>query len=91
MKIEKNKREKKRSFIDKHIIISHDNTIKSFFDVWILIMVGYSCFSSIYYVAFNKPNDEAHILFDWIVEIHFYLDLVLSFFCEYLDPETNVP
>ena len=25
------------------------------------------------------------------MELHFYMDLILNFFCEYLDPETNIP
>jgi hypothetical protein len=54
-------------------------------------LVGYSCFSSLFYVAFAKPANAFHIALDWVVEAHFYLDLVLSFFCEYLDPETNTP
>lgn len=73
------------------LIISSDNRYKSFFDVWILMLVGYSCFSSMYYVAFSKPNNKFHILFDDIVEVHFWTDLVLSFLCEFKDPETNIP
>ena len=28
---------------------------------------------------------------NYIIEIHFYIDLVISFFCEYIEPETNLP
>ena len=44
-------RHPKKSFKD-YIIISADSKWKSFFDIWILFLVGYSCFSSMYYVAF---------------------------------------
>lgn len=77
-------------FVDR-IIINSDNKIKSFFDVWILILVGYSCLSSMYYVAFSRPRDKFSIWFYHVIEFHFYVDLILSFFCEYIDPETNVP
>jgi len=35
------------------IIIKHDATWKSVFDVVILLLVGYSCISSLFYVAFD--------------------------------------
>ena len=73
------------------IIISSTNRFKSFFDVWILLLVGYSCLSSMYYLAFAKPTNEVHIYINWVIEAHFYCDLILSFFCEYTDQETNMP
>ena len=44
-----------------------------------------------YYVAFSRPKDQYLIILNFIIEVHFYIDLVISFFCEYIDPETNVP
>ena len=41
----------KGSWQDK-IIISVDSGWKSYFDVWILLLVGYSCFTTLFYVAF---------------------------------------
>lgn len=52
----------------------------------ILILVGYSCISSLFYVAFDRPENQIHIYFDWIVEANFYLDLFLNFITEYIDP-----
>jgi len=78
----------RRSFKDR-LIISSENKFKSFFDVWVLVLVGYSCITSMYYVAFTKPSNRFHILWDDIVEYHFYIDIILSFFCEFKDPETN--
>ena len=72
------------------MIISLGNKYKSFFDVWILILVGYSCFSSLFYVAFTRPTNPYHKSFDFIVECHFYMDFILSFFTEYQDEETNI-
>lgn len=73
------------------MIISSNNRVKSFFDVWILILVGYSCLSSMYYLAFHRPTNRIHIIINWVIEANFYLDLILSFFCEYIDQETNLP
>ena len=78
-----------RSFKDR-LIISSENKYKSFFDVWVLVLVGYSCVTSMYYVAFSKPTNKIHLIWDEIVEYHFYADIILSFFCEYKDPETNL-
>lgn len=83
-------KDSRRPFTDR-IIISSDNRIKSFFDVWVLILVGYSCFSSMYYVAFERPTNPIIILADQIIEVHFWVDMILSFICEYIDPETNLP
>lgn len=37
------------------IIIKHDASWKSVFDVVILLLVGYSCITSLFYVAFISP------------------------------------
>lgn len=63
--------EEKISFADR-IIIQHDAPWKSVFDVVILFLVGYSCISSLYYVAFVSPSNIIHIIFDWVVEFAFY-------------------
>ena len=79
----------KKSFKDR-LIISSENKFKSFFDVWVLVLVGYSCITSMYYVAFNKPTNKLQLLWDDIVEYHFYVDIILSFFCEFKNPDTNL-
>lgn len=61
------------------------------FDVVILLLVGYSCISSLYYVAFISPQNLIHIIFDWIVEAAFYTDLVLNFITEFIDPISRKP
>ena len=56
------------------------------FDVAILLLVGYSCISSLFYVAFEQPSNIVHVVFDWVVEVCFYTDLALNFITEYIDP-----
>jgi hypothetical protein len=46
-----NVKKKKKTF-KEYLIIPADSKWKSFFDIWILFLVGYSCFTSMYYVAF---------------------------------------
>ena len=52
-----------RTFAEK-IIISSENDVKGAFDVIILFFVGYSCFTTLYYVAFGLPSDKYHLLWD---------------------------
>lgn len=61
------------------------------FDVVILLLVGYSCITSLFYVAFVSPTNTLHKAFDWIVEIAFYTDLFLNFITEYYDPTLRKP
>lgn len=42
----------KRPFVDK-LIISSKSSWKSYFDIMILLLVGYSCQSTLLYVAFG--------------------------------------
>ena len=78
---------KNKTFFDK-LIISESSKWKAVFDIWMLILVGYSWITSIFYVAFTAPTNLYHIIFDWSVEVCFFSDLVFNFFQEYKDPET---
>lgn len=84
---EEEESQKNRTFFDK-LIISESSKWKAIFDILMLILVGYSCITSIFYVAFNAPSNIVHITFDWSVEVCFFSDLVFNFFQEYKDPET---
>ena len=66
-----------------------DSSWKSIFDVIILVLVGYSCFTTLFYVAFGVPTNWLHVLWDLIVEYMFYLDFFLSFLQEYFDEESQ--
>jgi hypothetical protein len=62
------------------IIIEPESKWKTIFDVIVLILVGYSCVTNIYYVAFSQPTSNLATIIYWVVEIFFYLDFVLNFF-----------
>lgn len=51
------KSEKKKTFSEK-LIISYDSRCKAIFDIWIVLLVGYSCPTSMFYVAFSLPTSE---------------------------------
>lgn len=54
----------------------------------ILLLVGYSCFTTLYYVAFGLPTNKYHKLWDMFVEYMFYIDFLLNFLQEYWDEES---
>ena len=64
----------------ERIIISSDSKVKSVFDVFILLLVGYSCATNIYYVAFGTPTSPITLTVNHIIEAFFYMDFFLNFF-----------
>ena len=78
---------KSKGFIDK-LFWSSNSKWKAMFDIFMLFLVAYSWFTSVFYVAFSSPTNLYQIIFDWIVEVFFWVDLILNFFQEYKDPET---
>lgn len=79
--MDENSKEASKSWREK-IIISSDSKVKAIFDVFVLILVGYSCVTSVFYVAFSpeKSNESTFwSFFDIVVEYFFVLDLLLNF------------
>ena len=70
------------------LIIPTDSSFKNAFDAIVLLLVGYSCLTSLYAVAFS-PVTGGLKQFDYAVDIIFGVDLVISFFKAYEDEETN--
>ena len=70
-------------------IIRLDSGWKAIFDTSILIVIGYSCFTTVFHVSFgNKIPDNLRYI-DYGVTLTFFLDFVFNFFQEYLDKETH--
>jgi hypothetical protein len=93
-KIKENDEEKntdKSQSIWQRMIIPHNSRWKKIFDFIILGCIGYSCFSTVFYVAFANPTEIGLIVFDYLVELLFVVSLVLNFFHAFTDPETNQP
>jgi len=77
-----------RSWKEK-IIIDSESKTKAIFDVFVLLLVGYSCITSVYNVAIRSTEQQYALeLFDSIVEASFIVDLLLNFIQSYKDPET---
>lgn len=50
------------------------------FDIFIIILVGYSCATNMYYVSFGNPTSTVTITLDFIFEVFFWIDFFLNFF-----------
>jgi hypothetical protein len=83
--IEESQKEKKTW--KERIIIAHDSKWKAIFDVFILLLVGYSCVKTVYYLAFEPKKDDNGFNLNLIGEYLFGLDLILNFLQSYKDPE----
>ena len=84
--MQKDNIERKKSWKER-ILIPYDSKWKAIFDVFILLLVGYSCVISVYYIAFEAKKNEHSFNIDQIGEYFFGLDLALNFIWSYKDPE----
>jgi len=69
-------------------IIHPDTKWKSMFDVFILMLVGYSCITNLYVTAFSVDKTTSDEVIFWIVEVFFYFDFGFTWMMGYRDPET---
>ena len=56
--------------------------------MFIILLVAYSCITSMFYAAFTPTSNQVMILFDMIVEGFFWVDLALNFLQSFKHPET---
>jgi len=49
------------------------------FDTYMLLVIGYSCFTSAYYVAFSSPTDGILITLEHIVFVSYTIDIIFNF------------
>lgn len=66
------------SWYDK-FIIDADNETKQYFDAFILLLVGYSCITTMYSVAFADEHSLAFEIASWVVDAFFLVDILLNF------------
>lgn len=72
----------------KKYIIHPDAKWKSYFDVFILLLVAYSCITNLYVTAFSVEKTKSDDIIFWIVEVFFYFDFGFSWFMGFRDPDT---
>lgn len=79
--------QKKRSFLEK-IIIPENSKLKAAWDIYVNLIVAYSCIFTMYYVCFNTDPRKGQRILDIFVEISFGIDILFNFITEYRDSET---
>ena len=58
------------------------------FDVFVLLLVAYSCVSNILFIAFSVDDSSTTIgVIYWMVEIVFYTDFILNWLSGYRDED----
>lgn len=74
----------------ERIIIGSENQIKAVFDIFVLLMVLYSCIISVFEVAFVQDTEKSEPqpltsrrIFDQTLEFLFLFDILLNFIHSY--------
>lgn len=80
--------ESKKPWYDKYII-GADNKIKQVFDAAVLLLVGYSCITTVYAVSFVSDQSFTMIVIGYLVDALFFIDMVLSFLHAKIDEHTR--
>lgn len=70
------------------MIIRENSKWKAAFDIYINLLVAYSCFTTIFFVCFTANTVVEMEVFNYIVEVSFVIDVMCNFLTEYKDPET---
>jgi hypothetical protein len=71
-----------------YFIISMNNGWKAAFDNFILIVIGYTCFTTVLFVSFVAEKSNTLTQIDHMVTVFFGMDFVFNLMCEYQDPDT---
>ncbi|KAL0687081.1 hypothetical protein Bca4012_086758 [Brassica carinata] len=69
------------------IVLPYDRRYR-LWELYLVILVGYSAWASIFELAFEKAADGAFLTIDLVVDFFFAVDIVLTFFVAYLDTST---
>jgi hypothetical protein len=71
-----------------YLIISMNNPWKAAFDNAILIVIGYTCLTTVLFVSFDNQKSKLLAEIDHLVTAFFALDILFNFMTEYQDKET---
>lgn len=73
----------KKLLVIDNFIISQNSEWKIVFDNLLLIVIGYTCLTTVLFVSFQLEQNSYLIIFDYGVTIAFAADFVFNFFMEY--------
>lgn len=61
-------------------------------DLFVMLLASYNCFSIPFAIAFNPEELESTtaMVFDSIIDLCFFLDIILNFRTAFLSPKTGI-
>ena len=71
----------------KYFVILPDDPFKSFWDMFINLILLFVCFVTPYRIALIEDNDLGWTIVDYLINIAFTVDMILTFFMAYYDYE----
>lgn len=71
-----------------YFIISMSNPWKAAFDNIILIVIGYTCLTTVLFISFDSQKNDTLNKIDHVVTASFMLDIIFNLMMEYQDKET---
>lgn len=78
----------KKLLVVDNFIISQNSVWKIIFDNLLLIVIGYTCLTTVLFVSFQLEQNSLLKAIDIGVTISFSADFIFNFFLEYQDKET---
>ena len=85
-----NPRQQNKAICDR-LIISPDGRVYRYFNNFLIVLSIWSTISSAYYACFGMTGKKWLEVTDYTMEVFFLIDMIISFFKEYLDEETHKP
>ncbi|XP_024005656.1 potassium channel KAT3 isoform X2 [Eutrema salsugineum] len=70
-----------------YIVLPYDRRYR-LWQLFLVILVGYSAWASLFELAFEKAAEGALLTVDLVVDFFFAVDIILTFFVAYLDTST---
>ena len=73
----------------ENCVISQENRYKSYWDMWIIVVLFFVAITLPYRIAFSEKDSTTWQVINYIVDSSFAVDMVLTFFTTIPDPENN--
>ena len=77
-------KEKQKTFKER-LFLHPEGRFLSVWDVFMLIIIGYSCFTSAYYIGFHMTENYYLLRIEDVTYVLFGLDILFNFFRMYQD------
>ena len=73
------------------LIINPSSGRKSIWDLTVIVIVFYSCFTSFFWSSFYPDGFQRYYYLEYIVEVFFGIDMLVNFVTSFTYPDSNIP